>query len=121
MAVQGAVTGKLSSDVRISGSLTPAAHLDGSLSVQSATIAGDLSSGVQLSGTLATAAHLDGSLTIPASIGEQIYDGPVEVTPGGMEQTLATEGKLLLQDIVINPIPSNYGLISWNGLGIRVS
>ena len=84
-------------------------------------LSGVLSSGARLSGSLASAARLAGNLTVPSSAGHQVYDGPVEVTPGGTEQKLETQGKLLLQDIVINPVPSNYGLISWNGLGIRVS
>ena len=28
---------------------------------------------------------------------------------------------LMNENIVVNPIPQNYGLISWNGPGIRVS
>lgn len=32
-----------------------------------------------------------------------------------------TENKTTQQNIVINPIPSNYGLITWNGSVITVS
>lgn len=51
----------------------------------------------------------------------QIYDGPYEVTPTSETQILQTENKKLEQDIVVNPIPSNYGLITWNGSVITVS
>lgn len=49
------------------------------------------------------------------------YDGPYEVTPTATAQTLATRGLLSTADIVINPIPSNYGLIQWNGAVLTVS
>ena len=49
------------------------------------------------------------------------YEGPYEVTPTNVAQTLATRGLLSTADIVINPIPSNYGLIQWNGAVLTVS
>ena len=51
----------------------------------------------------------------------QNYDGSYEFTPSADEQTAPTMGKRLTQDITINPIPSNYGLITWNGSIITVS
>ena len=50
-----------------------------------------------------------------------IYDGPTTVTPSGNTQILATTGKALLGDVTVNPIPSNYGLITWNGSVLTVS
>jgi hypothetical protein len=52
---------------------------------------------------------------------EYDYDGPYEVTPNQTTQTLPTENKTLLHDITIKPIPSNYGLITWNGSTLTVS
>lgn len=49
------------------------------------------------------------------------YDGPYAVTPSAEEQTLNTANKMLASNIVVNPIPSNYGLISWDGVVITVS
>ena len=49
------------------------------------------------------------------------YDGATEITPTTETQTLPTRGKAVLQDITINPIPNNYGLITWNGSIITVS
>lgn len=49
------------------------------------------------------------------------YEGPIEVTPAQQTQTLQTEGLLVDSDITINPIPSNYGLITWNGSVLTVS
>lgn len=49
------------------------------------------------------------------------YQGPYEVTPTTTAQTLATMGLLSTADIVIDPIPSNYGLVTWDGAVLTVS
>lgn len=49
------------------------------------------------------------------------YDGPIDITPTTDSQTLATEGKLVTENITINPIPNYYGLITWDGSIITVS
>ena len=50
-----------------------------------------------------------------------VYEGATEVTPSDTMQTLYTANRTLVTDIVINPIPSNYGLITWNGSALTVS
>lgn len=49
------------------------------------------------------------------------YTGPVEVTPTNQAQTLSTAMKSVLEDITINPIPNNYGLVTWNGSTLTIS
>lgn len=49
------------------------------------------------------------------------FAGPYEVTPTAETQTLTTSGLYMAQDVTINPIPSNYGLITWNGSTLTVS
>lgn len=49
------------------------------------------------------------------------YEGEYEITPNEKEQRLATAGKLLAQEIVIKPIPSYWGRITYDGTYIRVS
>jgi len=49
------------------------------------------------------------------------YEGNYIFTPSRETQTVPTADKILEQDIVINPIPKNYGLITWNGSSLRVS
>lgn len=51
----------------------------------------------------------------------EAYTGEYEFTPVATSQTIAIIGKRATQNITINPIPSNYGLITWDGIGIRVS
>ena len=54
-------------------------------------------------------------------VGSDPYSGPYEVTPSEETQTLETALKTAMQNIVINPIPSNYGRISWDGAVLTVS
>ena len=49
------------------------------------------------------------------------FEGPYAVTPAAEAQVLHTEGLSMTGDVTINPIPSNYGLITWNGTYLTVS
>ena len=51
----------------------------------------------------------------------ETYDGPYEVTPSSVAQTIVTTGLLMSADLVVNPIPSNYGLVTWDGATLTVS
>ena len=50
-----------------------------------------------------------------------IYDGAYEWTPSESVQTIEIADKKALENIRINPIPQNYGLITWNGSTLTVS
>ena len=50
-----------------------------------------------------------------------LYEGEVEVTPSSETQVLETKNLRMGDNVTINPIPSNYGLITWNGSTITVS
>lgn len=49
------------------------------------------------------------------------YSGQYEWTPTQETQTIPISGKTAARNITINPIPSNYGLITWNGSTLTVS
>ena len=49
------------------------------------------------------------------------YHGSVRVTPSQEPQTLPTANTSVYADIVIDAIPSNYGLITWDGSTLVVS
>lgn len=49
------------------------------------------------------------------------YTGMTEVTPSDETQVLQTANTALYENITINPIPSNYGLITWDGSTLTVS
>lgn len=52
---------------------------------------------------------------------DERYEGSYEVTPSAETQTLPTSGLLMSHDVVVNPIPSQYGLITYNGSILTVS
>ena len=71
-----------------------------------------------------------GSNGVSASLGQPVareyierpsYEGPTEVTPSSMEQVLLTKNYRMTENIKVKPIPSNYGLITWDGSTITVS
>ena len=49
------------------------------------------------------------------------FSGGYEVTPGDEAQTIPCAGLRMAGDITINPVPSNYGRIQWDGSTITVS
>lgn len=49
------------------------------------------------------------------------YDGEYSITPTAEAQTIPIVGKTARQNITIEPIPQNYGLITWNGSSLTVS
>lgn len=57
------------------------------------------------------------------NIGGEIpaYEGPTVFTPSRETQIAPTKNKLLLDNITINPIPQNYGLVTYNGSIITIS
>ena len=75
----------------------------------------------ELVGVITSECELTGELTIPEVGGGIPYSGDYEVTPTAERQTLHTAGFFLAQDIVIDQIPSNYGLITWDGATLTVS
>lgn len=64
---------------------------------------------------------VDPVIEIVNSIEGEVYTGPVEIIPSQETQNLDTTNKVLLRDIIVKPIPSNYGLITWNGSTLTVS
>lgn len=54
-------------------------------------------------------------------LGGNPYEGAYSVTPSASEQVLETAGRILAQNVTISPIPSNYGLITWDGAILTVS
>ena len=48
------------------------------------------------------------------------YEGEYTIIPSRFRQTLQTCGKSMLENIVIEPIPNNYGLITYNGFELTI-
>ena len=49
------------------------------------------------------------------------YEGEYTVTPSRQAQVLPTAGRSLSQDVTVEPIPPNYGLVTWDGAVLTVS
>ena len=85
-------------------------------------IGGDISliSAIDGDSTLLTACDgIEG--TIYQQDSHALYTGSYEVTPSAETQTIPIENFIAEQNITINPIPSNYGLVTWNGSVLTVS
>ena len=78
------------------------------------TIDGDLSLNQSMPGELGIITEIHGG-AYPE------YTGSTTITPTTETQVLETNQKSVLSNITINPIPSNYGLITWNGSSLTVS
>ena len=57
----------------------------------------------------------------PYQPGYEQYSGSTEFTPTRQAQIILTARKLVLENITINPIPSNYGLVTYSGNIITIS
>ena len=99
--------------------LTRGGSLSGILS-GSAGIVGTLSAEKGITGGLSGIGSMTGTLSGVVVTGEQ-YTGEYEFTPNTEEQTIEIQFKTAMQNITINPIPENYGLITWNGSSLTVS
>ncbi len=49
------------------------------------------------------------------------YEGSYEITPSETQQILPVRELTMRENLTINPIPNNYGLITWNGYTLTVS
>lgn len=49
------------------------------------------------------------------------YTGSYTVTPSTESQILPTANRIMTENIIVNPIPNNYGLITWDGTVLTVS
>ena len=68
-------------------------------------------------GTLKTARAQDATIDMNV----RPYTGEYVFTPTQEAQTVPVAWKVPSQNITINPIPSNYGLITWDGSSLMVS
>lgn len=84
---------------------------------------GTLSPRGTLTGSLSPRGTLTAVLTGGISTLDPLpyYDGSYAITPTTETQTLSTADKSMAENIVINPIPSNYGRITYNGGTLTVS
>lgn len=107
----GGISAELSGRGALGAALSPAGTLEGRLGT-AAGIAAALSAPAELRAELHAA---------ESSTDAEIYKGDYVYTPTEKAQTVRISHMLASRDIVINPIPSNYGRITWNGSTLTVS
>ena len=91
---------------------------------QEVVLDGELSLDLHIDGDMSLDIPVDGEAGTVIKVTEHdlpVYSGQTEITPSEETQTLQTANRTVLQNIVINPIPSNYGKITWNGSTLTVS
>lgn len=74
-----------------------------------------------ITGTITGVANVSGNIAMPTIITPETYDGQYDYTPTANEQVVEIAGLMARENIVIHPIPNNYGLITWDGATLTVS
>lgn len=79
--------------------------MDGTITI-AGTLSGALSANASLSGALSGNGSLSGALSLGEGVVAPIYEGSYTVTPKAhTEQVLATDGKLMEDDVTVFEIP----------------
>jgi len=113
-------SGVISAVATLSAELTGPVTVHGALA-ETKTISGTISASGIIEGSLTGSNAINGNITIPEHTGGVYYNGDYEVTPTTEVQTLSTAELSMRRNVTINPIPQNYGLITWDGSRLTVS
>lgn len=86
-------------------------------------IDGELNMNIPIDGEMSMEIPIDGEVGVFMAMKEPLpsYTGETVITPSEQPVVLGTELKTLYSNITINPIPSNYGKITWDGNTLTVS
>ena len=85
-----------------------------------ATITGTISPVGVVSGSISADSSMTGTITIGGASDLPEYDGSYAITPTDEPITLNTAYRIPVENIIINPVPQNYGHIAWNGSYLSV-
>lgn len=90
--------------------------------INTVVLDGDVLNNIKINGEISIETSVDGEADFfyGTSVVPQ-YEGEYAITPENETIILQTAQKQLSQNITINPIPQNYGLITWNGAVLTVS
>lgn len=84
-------------------------------------IGGELSLNNTISGDCSLSDVIDGQVGQFTAVYPDSYTGALEITPSAEAQVLPTAHLTMPGNIVVNPIPNNYGLVTWNGSTLTIS
>lgn len=74
-----------------------------------------------VSGSIQGTGGIMAAISLPEVVDTPAYDGPYEFTPSAAAQVITIGGLRATSNITINPVPSNYGLVTWNGAYLTIS
>lgn len=74
-----------------------------------------------INGTIQGTGGISAAISLPEVVDTPAYAGPYEYTPAADAQVITIGGLRATSNITINPIPSNYGLVTWNGAYLTIS
>lgn len=90
--------------------------------MEKVVLEGDCSLISSFEGDLALFSNILGEVGIFTEVHTDVqYTGEYTVTPSSDQQVLQTRDMVCYDNITVEPIPSNYGLITWNGSSLTVS
>lgn len=98
--VQGVIKATISSPINVKANLSPQINIEADLS---------------------TPVNIKTEIDIPRVVGNRPYSGEYIVIPSDEEQVLETQGLAMNGNVIVKPIPENYGKITWNGSVLTVS
>lgn len=84
-------------------------------------IGGDLSLNTKIEGDAELSIPVDGDPGYHIPLLPDAYAGEYHITPSDEVQVIPMQFMMASQNVTIDAIPSNYGLISWNGSVLTVS
>lgn len=74
-----------------------------------------------LIGQLSGQNSITADITVPTIVDTDPFMGEYRYEPTNQTQTIEIEGLKATANIIIDPIPQNYGLITWDGSTLTVS
>ena len=114
------ISGTLSAVGTVQAELNELAVLNGNLTRQAELLCALNAIGC-VSAVLAGVQNMSCELSLPKGKASDPYTGDYDFIPSQELQTIPIAGLKATQNITIEPIPQNYGLITWNGSTITVS
>lgn len=85
------------------------------------TVTGSVSTTQTVTGIVSGTGGVTGAITVGGIEDLPEYAGIYTVTPGAEPTILETAYRIPTENIVVEAIPQNYGLITWNGSFLTVS
>ena len=113
------IEGKIEQTAEICGSITSGGQITAGLAGTGALDA-EITATQEITGAIDQVGEIQGKITLGSS-GAEPYSGEYEVSPSEELQKLNTRGKIMTAEVQVNPIPPNYGLITWTGSTLIVS